>query len=304
MSALIDEIYAHYTLNGFSLSEMDDLGCSWYVHILEGWNSSDVRLNLASRVQQHGAYDGPAYYAEKKLTLEGTIIAPDIRTRRLAEARLEALTSSLESVILKVDEDPYYRQVSVKRAGRLSRTVGADGRRVRYSIPLVASDPRRYDQTEQAVSVGLPASGNTGITWPLTWPMNFGASNPGGSVNVTNNGDIDVHPILVISGPVTNPVIANSTTGETMTFDYVLGGGETLVIDTANRTVLLGGTASRRYALKPDSAWPRVIPGVNTFQMRGVYTETVADQYSEGYADTYGGSTPPLLTIRFRSAWA
>lgn len=285
---LIDTNLAHYRLDNTSLSDTDSSGVDWFVHQLEGWDSADVRLDLASRVNQHGSYDGQIYYDARKMTLEGTYLADTIAARREAEARFQALTSDLDYATLSVDEPPYFRQIHVKRAGRITRVIGTDGRRVRYTLPLIAADPRRYSQTEYVNDVFLPPAAGGGVVYAATWPLNFGASDPGGQLVVNNQGDIETFPNMWIYGPIVNPTIWNQTTNQLMSFAITVVAGDFLYIGTTDRVVFLNDTASRRYTLAPDSKWINFRPGLNTIQFRG----------------TDPGGGPPRLNITYRSAWS
>lgn len=284
MAVLVSTDMPTITLAGFSLSESDLDGVEWWVSSLEGWDSADVRIETPPRPDSHGAFDTDAWYTERKVTVEGQIIAPTVATRRAAEQALSTLTARLQSVLLRVDEAPYARQMTVKRAGRLQLTqIGAT---CHYSLPLVAADPRRYDVNQQSATTGLPADG-IGFSFPFSFPFSFGSAGAGGTVSVTNAGDLETWPVLTITGPVLNPVVRNNTTGDEMRFTIDLPAGEFLTVDTLNRTVLLDGTANRRNTVAMGSRWPAIVPGVNEFLFRATSSTTDAS-----------------LVIRYRSAWA
>jgi Phage tail protein len=70
-------------------------------------------------------------------------------------------------------------------------------------------------------------------------------------------------------------VIHNVTTGRWLAFGLALAGGDSLVVDTAARTVRLNG-ASRRAVLKPGSAWFGVPPGQTVVNFGAVHTDASA----------------------------
>jgi hypothetical protein len=272
-------------LGGVPLYGKDANGVSWDVQRLDGWDSPDVRLDLQARPNEHGSFDQESWYAERKPTIEGTIVAPSFAAQRQAEQALASLTSALAPVLLQVDEPPYSRQVAAKRAGRLQMT--QVGLVTQYVLPLVAPDPRRYDTTESSLTTPLPSNTTSGFGAPFGAPFGAGAAGAGGDVAVTNVGDIASWPVLTLTGPMLNPVVRNNTTGDELRFAIDLTAGNFLTVDTAERTVLLNGTANRRTTLIAGSRWPSVEPGSNTFQLR---------------ASTYDPAAS--LGIRYRSAWS
>jgi hypothetical protein len=84
-----------------------------------------------------------------------------------------------------------------------------------------------------------------------------------GSLGLTNVGTALSWPLWTVTGPCNQPVIRNDSTGQQLAFGQRLQDGDTLVVDVAARTVLLGG-ASRRYALLPRSTWFGLPPGNTT----------------------------------------
>ena len=94
-----------------------------------------------------------------------------------------------------------------------------------------------------------------GLTFDLTFDLTFSASSGGDTVTVTNDGNVPTPAVFTIDGPVSNPTIENTTLGKELSFDIVLGASDQLVVDTAARTVVLNGTASRYNTLTPDSEW-------------------------------------------------
>ena len=78
---------------------------------------------------------------------------------------------------------------------------------------------------------------------------------------LTNPGNADAYPVITITGPCSDPSVANETTGETIACDIALGRGDTLVIDCRPETrgVYLNGTL--QFGLKLDLGWIHCPPG-------------------------------------------
>lgn len=152
------------------------------------------------------------------------------------------------------------------------------------SVQLVANDPKLYSDLLNSQTTTLPSAGG-GRTYPRTYPRIYGAVATGGSIFATNEGTWATDVLFRIDGPATNPRIENVTTGQTIELDYVLDVGEFMLVDTAARSVLLGGTASRYSSLTDTSEWFDLQPGLNQINFRAV-TATAA-----------------TLTAAWRSAW-
>src|SRR4029077_10397584 len=99
----------------------------------------------------------------------------------------------------------------------------------------------------------------------------FGGGSVAGSLAITNNGNIETKPLLIVEGPCTNPSITNANTGANLTFKLTMASGDRLVIDTDLHTAtyyVSGSTigASRLYTLAPGSQWFSLAPGTTTLQ--------------------------------------
>jgi hypothetical protein len=147
-----------------------------------------------------------------------------------------------------------------------------------------AEDPRVYSSTLVSANIGMGVAITTGIGFPLGFPFGFGAPVSPESTTVNVGGNRSTPPTFTITGPVTNPVIYNDTTGDVMAFEIEVASGQTLVIDTYYRTVKLNGTLSRRSALLTPS-WFNLSPGLNTLRYR---------------ATTSGGAD---AVVTYRDAW-
>lgn len=125
----------------------------------------------------------------------------------------------------------------------------------------------------------------SGATFPLTFPIAFGAVAPSG-VTVTNNGNTTVWPVFTITGPVTNPAIVNGTLSSApeLVFSnpsqtsYTVMAGDQMVVNTqpGGQYVLyyVGGVASgsvgssRMSWLVSGSTWWGLAPGSTLVQFR------------------------------------
>jgi hypothetical protein len=273
-----------YEVDGWLGNAVDADGVEWWVTKEDGWSSGpDVRLELADRPQRDGTFDAPSFRSARVITLEGTAVAPDEDARERAKDRIAAvLANGSAPAELVVTERTVTRRALVRLSAgtKVSDTTPVS---FDWSLQVTAPDPLRYGADVHELSCGLPRPGR-GIAFPLAFPLVFGQSQ-GGSLALANAGTALSRPVWTITGPCTQPVIRNDSTGERLAFSLTLAEGDVLTVDTAARTVFLG-EASRRSVLQPRSAWFALPPGSTVVGF-------------EAFDDSEAGT----LTVRWRDAW-
>lgn len=158
---------------------------------------------------------------------------------------------------------------------------------------LHATDPRWYASPSKSASVGLPGPLG-GVRFPLTFPASFGGGTVGGTLQAINAGLFEMRPLLVFTGPVTNPAVQNLSLvgGPMLRFNMALAAGDTLVVDTDLQSIVYtpsgaAGGASRRTVLDPNSTWFNLIPGTNQLLFTSSDTTAVAGTLSVQSADAW-----------------
>lgn len=227
----------------------DDDGIEWIVEKLEGWDSPDVRSGSSPRPQDDGVFAPAFRHGGRELELTGHLLAPSIEAAFAAKNDLAGAVNLREPLLLVVHED-VSRQASVVRSGRL--LIEQRSRHVRFQLPLLAVDPRRYSTTEDTLTVA-----------------------PGATGTATNAGDVATRPTAIISGPVDTPTLTNETTGEELSFDLVLAAGEELEVDFDLRTATVDGVTARPY-LVAGYRWWELAPGDTTVALDAVSSSGTA----------------------------
>lgn len=282
-------------------------GTPYFVDEFLGLDVDDIRTDDTARPLQHGLFPGMDLLGGRDLTMgvvtfgtTGDARSADRTPARVAanqDALVGAWTARSVDLSLTNPDDPNmvlrYRLPGqgvrrfygrARKIARQDNTIpmGYAGARLQFS----ATDPRAYADDETVVNVQVIGSGTGGLTFPATFPVNI-APNTDGTAYATNDGNISTDPVIIIQGPVTNPVVQNYTDGTFIQVNLVLASGQTLVIDSAEKRVLLGGTASRAGQIALGSTFPRLLPGVNTLRLGG----------------TIASGDQPVLSVAFRSAW-
>lgn len=247
-------------------------GTDYIVHTWEGQGLPGIRSSDRPKPFDHGVFLGPEYVEPRQVVIDLTVRGDDAED---CQANLDALIRAWHYDARRADSYDDTTNLRVLLPGQTERLLKGRPRRAKFdtaslksgkvtgTLEFLAGDPRWYGATlESAVlNVTAPASG---YGFDKSFDFGFGGGTSG-AVTCTNDGTIATPPSLTLIGPLTNVTVANETTGESMTITYTLGSGEVLTVDFVNRTVLLGGTASRYYAMSGD--WWELAPGANTIRM-------------------------------------
>lgn len=276
-----------YTLDGWTGNATDAYGVDWIVTEETGWSDgAPVRLSVADREGTDGGISGPVLRGAAIISLKGVAMAPDRATMLAAKDRWRTIARgpAPAGYTLTVAEEHLTRQATVKLSDA-PKARDFNSRNFAWEIILRADDPLRYGTTPITVSTGLPAASETGMTFPLTFPLTFGGAGTGGVLLLNNAGTAASYPVLTIYGPVTNPSVQNLATNRIVEFGLTLAADESLVVDMAAKTVLLNGSANRRNALLASSSWWAIEPGSNEIRFRAA------------------SFTAAQLSITYRPAW-
>lgn len=100
-------------------------------------------------------------------------------------------------------------------------------------LGFVAHDPYFYDTLATILTFTATAATNL---FPIT-PLLLSSTSIGSGFSIFNSGDVEAFPVFAITGPGTNPVLSNTTTGRSISATITLGSGQVLTIDTGAKTV-------------------------------------------------------------------
>jgi hypothetical protein len=185
------------------------------------------------------------------------------------------------------------RQIDAHLSGGMTFNGGG---RLRASMPEVielrAPDPTWYDPDGASVQFAQ-TGGGTAMPVPTLFPLTFGASTLDVIQAVALSGDNAwvTYPIIYATGPVTNLVITNTTTGKKLDFTgATIGAGVTYTIDTryGYKTVVDSSAVNRISQLTADSdiaGWS-LQPGNNSLRATGTSVNSATSiviQYNQRF---------------------
>ncbi|HEY1155329.1 MAG TPA: hypothetical protein VGE95_03430, partial [Arthrobacter sp.] len=217
---------------------------------------------LSQRARGNGATSSEGFLKPRVMTLEGVIDAPDALTLSNAVDALNAAVSLSEFRLLVV-EAGRVRHVTARRQDEVLIS-WLDGVTARFSIQVVAKDPRKFGDLI-SVSTRLPFSSG-GLVRPSTWPRTWTGVSGTGVVRATNPGNIAAPVWLRIDGPIPAGgwTVTHQGKKQSLTFStaLALGTGEFVTVDMDRREVLAQGQAARS-GYVTSRGWFSLDPGDN-----------------------------------------
>jgi hypothetical protein len=155
---------------------------------------------------------------------------------------------------------------------------------IKSSATFFCPDPRIYDDTLQTAS--LAVSNALGRIYNRTYNLVYGFGSSGATTNVVNNGWATTYPTISINGPIVNPTIGNTTTGNYITVTGSYSNTDIVFIDLDSKLITVNGAAARNL-VSGTSTWFGAVPGNNAFYLTG--------------SGTLAGTT--AATVSWRSAY-
>jgi hypothetical protein len=256
---------------------------------VDGLDSADVRQQTHDRDGFDGGWVDAEFETIRTVTLQGNIYADPFATEAFLDLLLANYAPTKDPVPLFLATDYEQRYVLCKSLGmKFAKTSDRNNGIVPFQVQLLCEDPRKYSLNVITARASLQSFDNTGLGFPLAFNFGFGSSSSSNTCNLFLAGNRQSPGQMTIQGPVLNPRIVNDTLGITMEFSLSLAATDQLVVDLGNRSVMLNGTANRRYSMTFSSqGWYMFQPGANTLRL-------------EGYQN---GIQTPTLTAQAFSAW-
>jgi len=280
-AARIGGVESYYIYNDLAMNDRN-LVDTYIIKEIGGLDDADVRDSRELIPQDHGEHVFDSWYGGRTITLAGTIQAYNVHKLRDMQEALRYSFSNLEDLPLRI-LSPYKTVVHHEHPDEME----APG----VEIECRKSQPIQMREAQQGVTFTRdflitlraydPVFRSTySVTESLT-----GATSPK-QFSVTNIGNYETHPIVQLSGPMTNPVIDNSTTGTTTTITGTIPTGETWTLDSHAKSFVDNFDVNKFSTLSVDSDWQHIDTGDNDI----VVSFT-------------GGSSATAVSVSYRHAW-
>lgn len=132
-------------------------------------------------------------------------------------------------------------------------------------VQFFCPDPNYYNSNTQTAT--LAYSNPTGRIYNRVYNLVYGGGSATLTTSVDNNGWATTYPLITLYGPITNPVLGNSTQNAQLNFNVAMSSADVLVVDLQNKLVTLNGNPARNTLI--SGTWFSASPGNNQFYLSG-----------------------------------
>lgn len=238
---------------------------------VDGLGSPSPRQDVHPRSRAHGSTDYTAYYSSRVISLSGFTYGATMSAANTSFDLLKAamaLGSDHTLKMLRIGQTDDETMV-VRVASELAGIFAGASNVVKWSVDLLAADPRIYGLTTRTDVYDPTSSPGSGLMLPLVFPLEFVGSSSS-HLTLTNQGNFNTPPVFTIEGPIVNPILDNDTTGKSFyTSGLTMSAGDSIVVDMASRLLTVGGVNRLDYVDAALSYWFELQPGINLIRLRG-----------------------------------
>ena len=150
-------------------------------------------------------------------------------------------------------------------------------------VDFFCPDPNYYDNNLQTSVMQISAA--LGRTYNKTFNYTYGGGSATVTTTISNIGWATTYPIIRINGPITNPVVGNSTSGDTLYFSGTYSALDLLEIDLYNQLITLNGAPARNLLI--SGTWFDAPPGNSNFFFTGTGTLAGTTQATVSWYSAY-----------------
>lgn len=278
------------SIGELKLHDIEDSTLPYFLGIpIKGLEFPSLRVNSYNKAGRDGINVNGIYFGERRVSLTGTTFNAQSMADHVALRRafLSALAPQRDSNGLLTHKTLRFTTLDGEEYRLMIEVVSADmqmnyNHHSVYYIDVLATS-ENIESLEEISGV-ITTQTRGGFVLPVQVPILFSAGT-GGQVTLTNNGDQIAKPIVTLAGPLTNPRLANVTTGEFLAITHTIGDGEEFEIDMALETIMQGGITNRIdkmtggdfFGLAPGENVIKLTTGINgeggsaTFKYRHAY---------------------------------
>jgi phage-related protein len=150
-------------------------------------------------------------------------------------------------------------------------------------VEFFCPDPNYYNSNLQTADMLISAA--LGRTYNKTFNYTYGGGSATVTTTIQNIGWATTYPTITINGPITNPVIGNSTSGNTLYFTGTYSALDVLEIDLYNQLITLNGNPARNLLI--SGTWFAAPPGNSNFFFTGTGTLAGTTQATVSWYSAY-----------------
>lgn len=242
---------AMFLITALSIDTLVFDNTNFVLQEVKGLESPALRLPRYNLPGSPGAAISNALYGERAIAIRGMVIVPDNTPPS------QRLTTYLANRNTLINALSYKRDVAGNLLPQTMTITLSNGVSVttqvfqdkplqmafsegqpdfeQFQVAMVAPDPNLYSIVQNSTNIGLAVGGGTAV--PTHMPLSLAPSS-GGQAIITNAGANVAYPIVTLTGPLTNPFIANLTTNQFMQLNMnILASDPPVIINMAAQTI-------------------------------------------------------------------
>lgn len=248
-----------------------------------------IRNQDDNRGYHDGMFTGRDFLAGRTITIIFNTFGNDLGSAQTnyntIQRTLLPQTSGTTPLYFKFPNIPASEQFVNARVRGLRTTVDPN-----YTYGYITSmveffcpDPNYYDSNLQTANMLISAA--LGRTYNKTFNYTYGGGSSSVTTTISNIGWATTYPTITIQGPITNPIIGNTTTGNTLNFTGTYSALDVLEIDLYNQLITLNGVAARNLLI--SGTWFAAPPGNSNFFFTGSSTLAGTTQATVSWYSAY-----------------
>jgi hypothetical protein len=194
-------------------------------------------------------------------------------------------TQGTTPLYFKFPNSPTSEQFVDARVRGLRTTVDANYTYgyITSQVEFFCPDPNYYNNNLQTANMLISAA--LGRTYNRTFNYTYGGGSSSVTTTIQNIGWATTYPTITIQGPITNPIIGNTTSGNLLNFTGTYSALDTLEIDLYNQLITLNGNPARNLLI--SGTWFDAPPGNSNFFFTGTGTLAGTTQATVSWYSAY-----------------
>ena len=233
----------------------------------------EVRPVVLPRALADGVLDTTRFVGQRAITVSISLDQTKMATQDLLDRLMPYLSPRYRPRLVYAVQDPIVNPNHVRsfEVRGVDAPVVIEGPKFQTVVCQWVAIDHRATSIEERCAVLIPGGNELGREYDLEFDREYPLSPPPGIINITMDGNDPADWVGTIIGAVDDPIV--TINGINVEFTGVsLTAGQTLVIDTRNRTMIQGGNLSVYGSSNfVDWQWDDLLlqPGVNVIRLQG-----------------------------------
>lgn len=232
-------------------------GYGWHLADMPGWSDGVApRPEIVLRPQANGAFGiTKVFRGSKVVSVEGSWSGQTLVEARQAREQLAAIQGSGVPSAFTVSSDIGDRTITAFVATQPRMPEHLYSPFFTFAFDVIATDPLKYGPPVR-VSTGLPVAGG-GLTWPITFPLTWGAGGSDGRITLENPGTAATVPLLEVTGGLGSGFTIDEVgTGRQVRFDRLVPLGSTIFLNPRTGRAYIDAPGNDVSGFLTRADWP------------------------------------------------